>query len=1631
MSARLLLHNSRIGHQATGMCYHIRMMWMAAFLCYASICPSIAQQDGRCIPFQKNGLWGFWDAKGQVLHDAQFQYLITFKNGYRLALLPTPYEDTIKKVGLIDDKGKIVLPIEYSGYKFYNEFVFTASADKLFFLRKGNKWGMFSYRGKELLPCQYDGFSSYEDNVRGKEGLKTMLFRYSLLDSRITRNSRIVYHLGAKRGFVDPLGKIITGPEFDDLVITSADQAMAKKGKYGLITTEGKPITPFELDTLYMDNVYIRSGAPHHHPGFEKGVYYMGSKSVKYGILDRNGQNITDYIWDMPPELFYLTRFEGVIDGKPSVWLNGKLYPNAGLVLTESGTCVLETASKRQLWNMNEQAKLPNLNSERDFYISDSVILNQNEQELYGVFDAVGRVIQPFQWDMVKFLYRIQASPLGQPKIYFTTQKDDLYGLMDEQGSIILDCKFIHINKDFAITKSQDDLYGVVGLDGKQILPPKYKKIDYLSDYIPDSPYDCKVNCALWADDESGTTVFDKNGTMIRAFPNKIVRPFKALSDRGKPIKKSLNSPEVQFYKFQVIANKNNAWGLMDEFNAILLAPIYAEIDKFKQFFLEPDKHLVHVSENDKKGIYDLIARKWVIPCQYDEISKEHLAYFYVQKGYQNGVIDTAGKVIVPVEYADVHVIRYIPKPETNQTTRSDLFAIKRHDKWAIITPEGNAVTPALWAEVDNVYNDLIRVAIGKSWEGNVCKEQEWYYIELNGKIWMSEEQLANLAKSEFDSVKVPKYTYFLEDPFYYRKYPFQLPSKELITYSRPAYQLLQATGKTGTIQTKSYLLPWNPSVALIESKIPEPNNLFKPQQGNVEDSKQKYSYRAQFLMANGSPLFPYEFTADYRIYDELERIHDYRELAPLQFTIDGQDQARYLDTRSLQWRDASQFKRAERFNQKGCAIVQTKTGYGLIDTAMRPLTAMEFQLLKGIYETPRYFPAKQHGKWGVIQSDGKIIVPLVYHNIELYQANKQDTVWKVWKNREQHGLWSFGQKREIVAPRYQEIYPDSNFQRFWVLDKHQWRLVDSQARTLKALPFTRLVREAYSNLLTPDDFKGLPNVAYHRGQWHFIDLLTGQVIHKIAAQRVFRVDDSLYAALPLGAIQTDQSPFLLYDRRGQLVLPQPITGLDKLRDFDRLAHERELRTNDNSATDSTSITDRLLTILHVIGKDMLPAGTFWVNDPAYKRYLMVGNSVLDTFQFDSLHELIQDHNVESIYPNGVVFERQGKFGYIDYRGQVVIAPTLTAMEYDPIQTCFNAMRGNQSLQIDTTGFVIGSGISPLVKAKLVQDTLPNGLRIVYDHQQAVYGVVAPDGQVRIPFEYSKIVSRDDQYLELIQNDLFGLADTMANIVMKAQWHEIVQVDWAKNRVIVGFSGNYGIVTRDGKPVSLRIYDYLSAWNNGCSQAKLGNNIGFIDQDGKVLTPIEYTEAEDYACSCCPESLFTRMKKGNQTALAINGRIEMAAQPYEIQEAFGNGLVALFDAEKAKYGFYNWRLKKQVSNFIYDEVRVEEKGNSSIASDWMTPSSNPDLPYEEDTPIDQSTSPELPLFRVSDIGAVVRQGDKYGLLLSDGKGIPCQYDDVDVLNPNLAAVRQGKYWYVADFTGRLINPSLAIDSFEK
>jgi len=270
-------------------------------------------------------------------------------------------------------------------------------------------------------------------------------------------------------------------------------------------------------------------------------------------------------------------------------------------------------------------------------------------------------------------------------------------------------------------------------------------------------------------------------------------------------------------------------------------------------------------------------------------------------------------------------------------------------------------------------------------------------------------------------------------------------------------------------------------------------------------------------------------------------------------------------------------------------------------------------------------------------------------------------------------------------------------------------------------------------------------------------------------------------------------------------------------------------------------------------------------------------------------------------------FYKEGKYGFIDEEGKVMIEPQYEVVE--PYTEGLGLVVKNGEL-----GFLNKAG--DLVIPFDYDDGEPfyEGLAIVSRNDK--YGMIDRTNKAVIPFQYD-LVGKFSQGLALVANDTaYGFVGKEGKVVIPM----ILDYanDFDKGHALIEVDGKKGIINTKGRQVVKAQYEYLENFNRyGVARAKNDSAYGLIDLQGSEILPFEYERIGEFG-----DSLAMISKEGKYGYVNSKGEIQIPLKYDFNTEAmvwgvFESGYAKFKEGDK--YGLLN-TTGEEVYPAIFEDV---------------------------------------------------------------------------------------------------------------
>ena len=340
-------------------------------LCYAK----------NVLKFQKEGKYGLIDFKGKNILPAEYQE-ITAISGIENSL-KIKKDD---KYGIANEEGKIIIEPKYA------DIDILGKDDKSGFIVKDDlgKYGIINYLNEQVIETQYNSVEKVYGNdlyVVSEGGTQKL----------VNKQSEDVLTTG-----FDAITQILSGEE--NMVI------FRKNNKYGIMDLSGQVKLEAKYDSLKQAKVGL----------------YIAQRDGKYGIININDEeklafNYTSIVYNEKADI-YIAEDENF----NSSILNSNLETKITGILLElnetKGYLKLRIENNYKYYNFKFEEK-----QESDIFPNKTLFLSKNNEK-YGYIDKNGKVVVDYIYDDAT-----EQNDYG----YAAVKKDGKWGSIDNKGKVI------------------------------------------------------------------------------------------------------------------------------------------------------------------------------------------------------------------------------------------------------------------------------------------------------------------------------------------------------------------------------------------------------------------------------------------------------------------------------------------------------------------------------------------------------------------------------------------------------------------------------------------------------------------------------------------------------------------------------------------------------------------------------------------------------------------------------------------------------------------------------------------------------------------------------------------------------------------------------------------------------------------------------------------------------------------------------------------------------------------------------------------------------------------------------------------------------------------------------------------
>ncbi len=668
------------------------------------------------IGYRKGQKWGLISASDEVITPPLYNSISAASSNLLIASKKGNFSGE-SFFGIINTKGKLVMPFMYAGLELHGEVIIAQKHD--YNLRK---YGLLSLDNDVILPFAYPSIYALGKNlfVLGKPDSRVMIVNKKgqevmshAIDS-ISASEEGYYHtyLGGKTGLLNNEGTTLLNPDFKKISIEGREIQMLQFNTWTFFDSNNQEVISVEFDDIQkgnknnyitrINNKYRLSDLNKFNTDFFDKIsivsngFYKITKKEKVGLLSDNGTIILPPIYD---SLHYDSGFAYVVSSTSEpIW---SLFDTLGIEKTKFEYEALRPVTEK-LFPVKRHTRWGYIN-------------RVGEEVVHCVFDSVGNFRS------------------GKSKVIFHGEQ----GVIDKNGDWVIfpDKQKITIINDSLYLVGKGKQTRLKSFNGDLIyfteneikIKPQYleEKIDSITTWrisfsgtIFDKVESNLPDPVLFQD--SLFIISAKDTKAVVASSGQILIPFGENEDILPGAGGLIGIKRDGYYGFVDFNNKlrisnryervkpfSNAlapvmirgkWGFIDKNEQIIAQPLYNEVGEFKN-------GICPVRINKKWGMIDL-AGNIVVEINFDNLQQTEKGLWLSRIDNEFGLLDPTGKTILLPRYTSV-------KP-----VEGNLIIVSRKGLYGVADHDGVMIVGFMYNQLDyDPHRDLfISVKEGK-WE--------------------------------------------------------------------------------------------------------------------------------------------------------------------------------------------------------------------------------------------------------------------------------------------------------------------------------------------------------------------------------------------------------------------------------------------------------------------------------------------------------------------------------------------------------------------------------------------------------------------------------------------------------------------------------------------------------------------------------------------------------------------------------------------------------------------------------------------------------------------------------------------------------------------------------------------------
>ncbi len=631
---------------------------------------------GQVTGYKLNNKWGLINLKEQLITKAEYNSM-THSGGDRVIVIKD-FDAVNRKMGCIDLKGNVTVPLKYDGIK-----VFGLQA--IVFNKNGKQfnYGVIDLNGNVIIPMNYKNIftiGSLRFGVQNKEN-KSALFsesgkqltQFDIDSISSFHNNKAIIYQGSNQGVINRDGIIEVTPRYREIILGEKEVKARMISKWILMDDNNSAI-----DTAYVDGLTPLVSGFISQQGKYFGVWNKDFQPILINAYENIQQVAGNLVVAKKDNRFGVIQYDAtsIIPFRyDSVLLSGKFVR------------VRESLLGKPLWTL---------------YDTFGIRKSEKSYEL----------IDPFN---------------GK---FFLVKNYGLSGVMDQYGKETVHCLYdtiLDFNQDQIVVKFHGH-YGIIDFRENWLLPPQPHPVELVDEdhyllqeygtkqfknfkgdliYFTDNPLTAQAGLLKEVLPDGTEKEINFQGITISRTTPPVTEDTEIISDEHEGFRGIKRNGKYGFIdqkgrlrianRYERIGNFQNGlapvrilgkWGFINTEDKIVINPSYA--------FVSPFMKSVAIVKKDKYGFVNREGNI-VLEPRYDSIHQISTNNFLIYKDQLIGLASESGKVLIE------------PRFDTLQDLNNGFVIISRDKKFGLITKEGFSTIPMIYDKMfylpqDNKY---------------------------------------------------------------------------------------------------------------------------------------------------------------------------------------------------------------------------------------------------------------------------------------------------------------------------------------------------------------------------------------------------------------------------------------------------------------------------------------------------------------------------------------------------------------------------------------------------------------------------------------------------------------------------------------------------------------------------------------------------------------------------------------------------------------------------------------------------------------------------------------------------------------------------------------------------------------